>query len=508
MAVFKLENNLTSYSDTILKGLCWRIAMFNPSELEGEVDHSFFDSDGADGSGDGGKKMEKGLEAEKESPAAHERLQTKLTENTKRDVTPKSDKTRKHLKQLDKIKKSRAEKKERSKASSVSSVSCTSDKVVSDSSDSEAYFNLRSKRPNGTFMALLAETSEVYDKDENSHSPNETEEEASAFSASSKRRNKQSPQKRIRNRHTRTPSPTSTESSSDADSERSGSSSSRRSSLESPTIPKPNKFSLSPGADLAGSQDLSTTCTDETDSTVTDVSPLSSPDTSPLQSVNLNHTRLEEESQKGQQEERVPSSGLSHMHQDEDSDQDVDECSLRLESHFGSKLALHCPGGGNRKNYSFTNDEVRRIDQENQRLLRELSRISPGPTPGSAVGRKSHVASNAPLTRLSHSALNRHREQQRIERENMAFLKRLESVKPTPGLKRSDQLADYQRQVGYLGAPSYPICWSITKKERPTSRTPSGARLVSSRAAFTSTGSSSTPVPRSENLSAARPAWC
>lgn len=55
-----------------------------------------------------------------------------------------------------------------------------------------------------------------------------------------------------------------------------------------------------------------------------------------------------------------------------------------------------------------------------------------------------------------------------------AFLKRLESVKPTPGLKRSEQLADYQRQVGYLGAPLYPICVSTARKGRSTSKTPSG----------------------------------
>lgn len=55
-----------------------------------------------------------------------------------------------------------------------------------------------------------------------------------------------------------------------------------------------------------------------------------------------------------------------------------------------------------------------------------------------------------------------------------AFLKRLESVKPTPGLKRAEQLADYQRQVGYQGAPSYPVCVSSTKKGRSVSKTHSG----------------------------------
>lgn len=55
-----------------------------------------------------------------------------------------------------------------------------------------------------------------------------------------------------------------------------------------------------------------------------------------------------------------------------------------------------------------------------------------------------------------------------------AFLKRLESVKPSPGLKRSEQLADYHRQVGYLGAPPSPTYTSTTKKDRSTSRMTSG----------------------------------
>lgn len=93
--------------------------------------------------------------------------------------------------------------------------------------------------------------------------------------------------------------------------------------------------------------------------------------------------------------------------------------SLHAESQFGGKLDFHYPGGRNRKNYSFSNDEVRRIDRENQRLLRELSRLSPGPRPGSVARKKTNVASSSPLNRLSHSALNRQREQQRIERENL-----------------------------------------------------------------------------------------
>ncbi|XP_047434452.1 cilia- and flagella-associated protein 97 [Mugil cephalus] len=491
--------------------------MFNPSELEGEVDHSFFDSDCDEGTGDGGKRMEKGSKAEKES--THTK---RIERNAKDDISPKTNKTRINLKRVENDSSNRIENKERSRLPSVSSVSCVSDEVVRGHADGDGGSNLH-KRANGSFMALLADAREA--NDIYTESGSETEEEALSFNVSKKSKNKPPPKKLLRSRQTRSPSPTSTDTSADADSESSYTGSSRRSSSESPTLPRPNRSSSCSGVrrrGSEGSQDLLNTCTDESEDTVTDVSPLSSSDTSPLQSLDLKHTEVEteveERSRKEQQqqqqhpqqeEESVPSSGLSHMHHaPEDSDQDVDDCSLSLESQLGSKLVIHHPGGRNRKNYSFTNDEVRRIDRENQRLLRELSRVSPGPRPRSAVGMKTHVASNSSLIRLSHSALNRQREQQRIERDNMAFLKRLESVKPTPGMKRTEQLADYQRHVRYQGAPLYPISMSTTGKERSSTRTPSACpRPTRSRTAFVGTDSSSAPVTRSKKLSAPRPAW-
>ncbi|XP_034745930.1 cilia- and flagella-associated protein 97 isoform X3 [Etheostoma cragini] len=493
--------------------------MFSLGELEGEVDHSFFDSDCDDSSRDGVDQLEKSLKAEKESPPTHERLHAKHTENTKIVWSLRSDGTKRNLKPVsNKAERQenscQSKKEEKSRPSAVSSVACTSDKAISNSSDSEEDSYLHSKRPNGTFMALLAEAREVDNKDMYSQSPNESEEEALPSKLSGlKGRTKRSPKKLIRNRGTRSPSPTSTESSVDIDSESSFSSSNGRSCLESPTFPRPNKPSVSPGGrgtqvGSAGSQDVPIGNTEESEDTVTDVSPLSSPDFSPLQSLDLNHTGAEEGSLKEQQQhqESVPSSGHKDIHQD------VHECSLISESQLGGKLVFHCPGGRSRKNYSFTNAEVRRIDRENQRLLRELSRHSPGPRPGSTARKKNHVANKLPFCRLSHSALNRQREQQRIERENLALLKRLESVKPTPGLKRSEQLEDYQRHVAYAGAPSYSVCMSTARKERSTSRTPSGPRTDSSahhssREVSTTTDSGKTPTPRSKKLSAA-PGWC
>ncbi|XP_051646408.1 cilia- and flagella-associated protein 97 isoform X3 [Manacus candei] len=111
------------------------------------------------------------------------------------------------------------------------------------------------------------------------------------------------------------------------------------------------------------------------------------------------------------------------------------------------KLTIDQPPKGIRKNYSFTNEEVRQIDRENQRLLKELSRQSAKPRRSTTLKKTS-----VPSPRLYHSALNRQKEQQRIERENLAFLKRLEAVKPTVGMRRSEQLRDYHRQMSYLSS--------------------------------------------------------
>ncbi|KAL2098078.1 hypothetical protein ACEWY4_007285 [Coilia grayii] len=116
------------------------------------------------------------------------------------------------------------------------------------------------------------------------------------------------------------------------------------------------------------------------------------------------------------------------------------------------------PRGQHRRNYTFRDDEVWRIDRENQRLLRELSRPSSRPRSGNDTNSAYSVSScssrrysGPPPHRLYHSATNRQREQKRIERENLALLKRIETVKPS--ISRAEQLADYQRQSRYRCAP-------------------------------------------------------
>ncbi|XP_076870230.1 cilia- and flagella-associated protein 97 [Brachyhypopomus gauderio] len=210
------------------------------------------------------------------------------------------------------------------------------------------------------------------------------------------------------------------------------------------------------------------TGSEESEDTVTDVTPLSTPDASPKPSFDL--------SPRKEPPATVASRRTQDAGQRDSSDPDGVERSGALGSgrRVDSVLVASSPAGSSscstsgrgrrrRKNYSFTNEEVRRIERENQRLLRELSRTpqraSPCPRSTGSAPSPTHAAGGRrpmgpPTLRLYHTALNRQREQQRIQRDNLSFLKRLESVKATPGMTRSEQLADYQRQAGYLGIPT------------------------------------------------------
>lgn len=82
------------------------------------------------------------------------------------------------------------------------------------------------------------------------------------------------------------------------------------------------------------------------------------------------------------------------------------------------KHHLDQPSAAPRRNYSFTREEVRQIDRENQRLLKELSRQAEKPGSKNMIPRRF----NHP-PKLYHSAVNRQKEQQRIERENLVSKK-------------------------------------------------------------------------------------
>ncbi|KAF3825782.1 hypothetical protein GH733_006609, partial [Mirounga leonina] len=110
---------------------------------------------------------------------------------------------------------------------------------------------------------------------------------------------------------------------------------------------------------------------------------------------------------------------------------------LQLDKKGPQKHHFDQPSVAPRKNYSFTREEVRQI----------------GKIRGFFKNCQDRLKNQE--TKLYHSALNRQREQQRIERENLALLKRLEAVKPTVGMKRSDQLMDYHHNMGYLSSSPF-----------------------------------------------------
>ncbi|XP_062991734.1 cilia- and flagella-associated protein 97 [Elgaria multicarinata webbii] len=195
--------------------------------------------------------------------------------------------------------------------------------------------------------------------------------------------------------------------------------------------------------------------TEESEDTVTDVTPLSTPDISPIQSFELaasNDKKLKVTRQENVSQD-LYEPDLDHRCQQKVLHEAMDlnhllKAFLHLEKKEQQKLMLDQSSLGSRKNYSFTNEEVRQIDRENQRLLKELTKHSAKPRSKSVSLKKS----SGPTAKMYHSAINRQREQQRIDRENLAFLKKLEAVKPTVGLRRSEQLMDYQRQMSYLSA--------------------------------------------------------
>ncbi|XP_021564646.1 cilia- and flagella-associated protein 97 isoform X2 [Carlito syrichta] len=279
-------------------------------------------------------------------------------------------------------------------------------------------------------------------------------------------------------------------------------------------------------------------CTEESEDTVTDVTPLSTPDISPVQSFELGASndqtvkvkKQENVSQEvykdvedlknnpeyfksaGKRREKLgPSlssessaldSSLDHRCKEKALHDTMDlnhllKAFLQLDKKGPQKHHFDQPSVAAKKNYSFSREEVRQIDRENQRLLKELSRQAEKPGNKSIIPRS---AGHPP--KLYHSALNRQREQQRIERENLALLKRLEAVKPTAGMKRSEQLMDYHRNMGYLSStPSSRRVRSTLGQYSPlrasrTSSTTSGLSCKSERSAFdTSSGHSLRPKP-------------
>ncbi|XP_077428094.1 cilia- and flagella-associated protein 97 [Vanacampus margaritifer] len=180
----------------------------------------------------------------------------------------------------------------------------------------------------------------------------------------------------------------------------------------------------------------------------------------------------------------------------------ADMDSLTSGSLIQDNLILHCRGRPSRKNFTFNNNEVRRIDHENQRLLRVLSRISLAP---GAIVNQFTRKSTAP--HVPHSSVNRLREQKRIDMDNQALLKRLEFVKSTPALKRSNQLSDYQRQARFQATPCE-VCDNATNILPSSVAAGMSSIRGSTSQLATRVTSASSNATRAKALLAARPPFC
>ncbi|CAL8332829.1 unnamed protein product [Lota lota] len=498
--------------------------MFTPRDLEGEVDHSFFDSDSECPSINANEtKTEKEgrdntiLSENKSSPPQDARQEGCVVSGSPApggiqvvDPGPRAE--------LEKI----------SQASS-SSIGYTSDNTRDGANTLRPERN--AEEPPYT---LSSDEKQSGGEDGYYQSQGESEDEESQTRLSRKSSGVTSPKKLVRKRPTRSASPSSTDTdtdnctssdSSDASSPQEPSSTLNRSRASMPPSSSPRE----PGGFGSSSSRgvvRPPTPPRESEDTATDVTPLSTPDlVSPIPGFDL-AAGVGKVTLEGEQPIRGPTSVASSDAPQEDQGfgSNLDEPFLGVDSQLVAELLLHHqkkqkqqPGRpGNRKNFSFTNDEVRRIDRENQRLLRELSRQSPRPRPTSSTASWKTQTSNPPHPiRVYHTTLNRQRQQQCIERENLAFLKRLEGVKATPGLRRTDQLADHQRQASYLRpsrtSSNYTLSSSTSSTPllRPsfhTTRPPS--RMVTEKDhSPTSTTPNPTHVPRSKK-SKPRPDWC
>ncbi|CAL4062973.1 unnamed protein product [Meganyctiphanes norvegica] len=82
--------------------------------------------------------------------------------------------------------------------------------------------------------------------------------------------------------------------------------------------------------------------------------------------------------------------------------------------HLGTPRRTH----NSRKNMSFTNDEVRRIDRENQILLQKIMTAHTASTKRNS-GAQHSVHHRGPVHKPSNSSVTRRREEEKIRRENM-----------------------------------------------------------------------------------------
>jgi hypothetical protein len=175
---------------------------------------------------------------------------------------------------------------------------------------------------------------------------------------------------------------------------------------------------------------------------MTDVSPLTTPKETAGLSMNVFYKALEKDLNSANLQKSPKRSVLkkshslennkSHAHVKMDTSCDYD---YAYSSHVNNSLDLECE-----LNYKINpmTQKMMQHNTENKRLYEKIIK------PGSFV---SPYSEPRPF-RLTSSALNRQREQQRIERENQQILKRLLHVKASKHVVKEEQLKDYEKNFG------------------------------------------------------------
>lgn len=101
-----------------------------------------------------------------------------------------------------------------------------------------------------------------------------------------------------------------------------------------------------------------------------------------------------------------------------------------------------------KKNYSFRNDQVRKIDLENQRMMKSIMHCAKQAKQTKKRVKAKPVVQQIP-SKAPTAAINRSKEQQRIERENQALLQRLQQTKATRPVQRERLMHDYNSAMIY-----------------------------------------------------------
>ncbi|CAG0915931.1 unnamed protein product [Notodromas monacha] len=197
-------------------------------------------------------------------------------------------------------------------------------------------------------------------------------------------------------------------------------------------------------------------CATESDSEggdITEVSPLSSPNLSPFlprrKKIGAIHRklRLESESEEDSDANRVSRDPLSNM-------KSLTDTLNQIETKRHHRHLTPTPKRTRRFNMSFSNDEVVRIDRDNQILLRKILQCHnrPASLPVRAATRALTRSANSLSTS---KAVTKAKEQRRIDYENFILLKKIQSARPSSEIEESLRRGASSRSNGIRSGSSH-----------------------------------------------------